>query len=89
MQSLLNRVSILGPRPGPPRPIASPLSSTSIGGSDTQASEADMPPGAPSSLPTCFSAFFLSHVGAPSCQPWVGVGSVLSAPRPVWTEQTC
>lgn len=83
MQSVLNRISILGPPPGPPRPITSHLSCISIGGS-----EADMPPGAPSSLPTCCSAVFLSHGGAPSCQPWVGVGSV-SSPSHVWTEQTC
>lgn len=76
MQSVLNRISILGPPPGPPRPITSHLSCISIGGS-----EADMPPGAPSSLPTCCSAVFLSHGGAPSCQPWVGVGSV-SSPLP-------
>lgn len=46
MQSVLNRISILGPPPGPPRPLTGHLSCISIGGS-----EADMPPGAPSAPP--------------------------------------
>ena len=85
-QSIVNRVSSLAPPPGPLKPVTNLLSSIFPGGSSTQASEPDTPPGAPSLLPTAAPPIPVTCRG---CTLPALRGSWLCPFPQVWTQPTC